>query len=126
MITICNQSCTKPLLTDMHQKHLKFNWYPRNIKEFSSVTTLLACKFSSNSIIMKFVLLTLFLVATPLYVYGHGMVMDPVNRASRWRLDPSAPADYEDNQQWCGGVRANNFSNIISKFNKHFIVFLSY
>lgn len=34
---------------------------------------------------------------------GHGMVMDPVNRASRWRVDPSAPADYTDNEGFCGG-----------------------
>ncbi|XP_077289720.1 uncharacterized protein LOC143913663 [Arctopsyche grandis] len=50
----------------------------------------------------KFVLVLCFLVA----VHGHGMVMDPVNRASRWRVDSSAPANYDDNQLWCGGAGA--------------------
>lgn len=36
-------------------------------------------------------------------VVGHGMVHDPVNRAKRWRYDRKAPADYDDNQLFCGG-----------------------
>lgn len=36
-------------------------------------------------------------------VVGHGMVHDPVNRATRWRYDRRAPADYDDNQLFCGG-----------------------
>lgn len=40
---------------------------------------------------------------TFLYVAGHGMVLDPVNRASRWRYDTKAKADYDDSQGWCGG-----------------------
>ncbi|XP_077291800.1 uncharacterized protein LOC143915185 [Arctopsyche grandis] len=51
---------------------------------------------------MKFALVLSFLVAAPLYVNGHGMVMDPVNRASRWRVDSSAPVNYDDNQLYCG------------------------
>lgn len=43
------------------------------------------------------------LVALPLQVLGHGMVMDPVNRASRWRVDPTATPDYTDNGLYCGG-----------------------
>jgi Lytic polysaccharide mono-oxygenase, cellulose-degrading len=42
---------------------------------------------------------------------GHGMVMDPVNRASRWRKDGSQPQDYDDNQAWCGGFGAQWFQN---------------
>lgn len=36
-------------------------------------------------------------------IAGHGMMMDPVNRASRWRLDKSAPIDYNDMEGFCGG-----------------------
>lgn len=35
---------------------------------------------------------------------SHGRLMDPVGRASRWRKDKSAPADYDDNQAYCGGL----------------------
>lgn len=42
-------------------------------------------------------------------VNGHGMLLEPVGRASRWRFDGTAPADYDDNQGYCGGffVRFN-------------------
>lgn len=36
-------------------------------------------------------------------ISGHGMLMDPVNRASRWRIDNSNPRDYNDMQGFCGG-----------------------
>ncbi|XP_077290276.1 uncharacterized protein LOC143914057 [Arctopsyche grandis] len=55
---------------------------------------------------LKYTLAICFLVAAPLYVQGHGMVLDPVNRASRWRVDSSAPPNYGDNQLWCGGAGA--------------------
>jgi hypothetical protein len=29
-------------------------------------------------------------------ILGHGMLMDPINRASRWRKDGSTPRDYND------------------------------
>jgi len=35
---------------------------------------------------------------------GHGMVMNPVSRGSRWRLDSSAPHNWNDNELWCGGL----------------------
>lgn len=37
------------------------------------------------------------------HVAGHGMVLDPVCRQSRWRYNESAPTDYNDNQVFCGG-----------------------
>lgn len=40
---------------------------------------------------------------TFLYVAGHGMVLDPVNRCSRWRYDSKAKPNYDDSQGWCGG-----------------------
>lgn len=36
-------------------------------------------------------------------IAGHGMLMDPVNRLSRWRVDNSYPREYTDNQGFCGG-----------------------
>lgn len=37
------------------------------------------------------------------FVYGHGMMLDPVGRGSRWRYDRSAIANYNDNENFCGG-----------------------
>ncbi|XP_063710146.1 uncharacterized protein LOC134838531 [Culicoides brevitarsis] len=39
------------------------------------------------------------------YVNSHGMLMDPVNRASRWRFNESAPKNYDDAGLWCGGFQ---------------------
>lgn len=41
------------------------------------------------------------------YVAGHGMVMNPVSRQSRWRFNSSAPINWDDDQVYCGsfGVR---------------------
>lgn len=36
-------------------------------------------------------------------VFGHGMLLDPVSRGSRWRFDARAPINYDDNQLFCGG-----------------------
>lgn len=51
-------------------------------------------------------LLSLLLVAVVVqlqHVDAHGMVLDPVCRQSRWRYNRTAPADYNDNQVFCGG-----------------------
>ncbi|XP_063696955.1 uncharacterized protein LOC134827969 [Culicoides brevitarsis] len=37
-------------------------------------------------------------------VLGHGMVLDPVARGSRWRYNDSAPRNYNDAEQYCGGM----------------------
>lgn len=47
-------------------------------------------------------------------VLGHGYMFSPINRASRWRLDPTnwnIPHNYEDNQYFCGGY------SVSAKFN---------
>lgn len=50
------------------------------------------------------VISTVILVVLSLdLVAGHGMVMSPVARGSRWRLDTSAPINYNDNGNFCGG-----------------------
>lgn len=36
-------------------------------------------------------------------VTGHGMVLDPIARGSRWRCNTNAPANYDDNGLFCGG-----------------------
>lgn len=36
-------------------------------------------------------------------ISGHGYLLDPVNRASRWRVDGSSPKDYNDMESDCGG-----------------------
>lgn len=35
--------------------------------------------------------------------HGHGMMLSPVARGSRWRYNKSAPIDYDDNAGFCGG-----------------------
>lgn len=37
-------------------------------------------------------------------VSSHGMVLDPVARGSRWRYNTSAPHNYNDAEQYCGGM----------------------
>ncbi|EDW49686.1 GM23202 [Drosophila sechellia] len=34
---------------------------------------------------------------------GHGMMLSPTGRSSRWRYDNSAPTNYDDNALYCGG-----------------------
>ena len=36
-------------------------------------------------------------------VCGHGRLMEPVSRASAWRKGFPNPADYNDNEGYCGG-----------------------
>lgn len=70
------------------------------------------------------------LVALPLQVLGHGMVMDPVNRASRWRVDPTATPDYTDNGLYCGGYAVTFFLNFYNlnyknRYKSNFLLFQS-
>ncbi|XP_015518735.1 uncharacterized protein LOC107223546 [Neodiprion lecontei] len=36
-------------------------------------------------------------------IFGHGMLVDPVNRSSMWRKGYSTPINYNDNENFCGG-----------------------
>ncbi|XP_055372759.1 uncharacterized protein LOC129606448 [Condylostylus longicornis] len=38
------------------------------------------------------------------FAEGHGMLLDPVGRSSRWREDRSAPANYDDSGVNCGSL----------------------
>ncbi|KAM8706034.1 hypothetical protein ACLKA7_010340 [Drosophila subpalustris] len=35
---------------------------------------------------------------------GHGMMLSPAGRSSRWRYDSTAPKNYDDNGLYCGGL----------------------
>lgn len=57
---------------------------------------------------IKMSLLILFPIIFTTLIYnveviGHGMMLEPVSRGSRWRFNSSSIADYEDNQGYCGG-----------------------
>lgn len=54
--------------------------------------------------ILKFIIfITITLSTVEISVNGHGMVLNPVGRSSRWRYDRTAKVNYGDNQLWCGG-----------------------
>lgn len=38
------------------------------------------------------------------FVSNHGMVMHPIARGSRWRVNESAPPNWEDTELFCGGM----------------------
>ncbi|CAD7093332.1 unnamed protein product [Hermetia illucens] len=38
------------------------------------------------------------------YAFGHGMMIEPVGRQSRWRVDDTAPVNTNDNELFCGGI----------------------
>ncbi len=50
---------------------------------------------------------SLTVLSSPLYQVnvssGHARLMEPVSRASMWRLGYPNPADYNDNEGFCGG-----------------------
>lgn len=52
--------------------------------------------------VVKFVLLVALVYIEE--ASGHGMMLDPPNRASLWRYDWQQPANYNDNEFFCGGV----------------------
>ena len=48
-------------------------------------------------------LLVVLLFNLILQVQSHGRLMEPVSRASAWRKGFKNPADYNDNEGYCGG-----------------------
>lgn len=56
-----------------------------------------------SSIVFLATVSVLFLVLLPSPVQGHGMLLDPIARGSRWRCNSGAPANYDDNGLFCGG-----------------------
>ncbi|XP_018560922.1 uncharacterized protein LOC108903288 [Anoplophora glabripennis] len=58
---------------------------------------------------------TLFLLVGTILCFeqasGHGMMLDPSNRASLWRVYDSLPKNYQDNQFFCGGFQVQYEEN---------------
>ena len=52
---------------------------------------------------MKSILELVLIAAVIKNVFGHGMMVRPIHRGSRWRCDESAPINYNDNELYCGG-----------------------
>ena len=52
---------------------------------------------------MELVRVTWVFLALVAMSHQHGMLVDPVNRASMWRQGFNTPPDYNDNQLFCGG-----------------------
>lgn len=50
-----------------------------------------------------FVIAILLIFQTINEINGHGMVLKPPGRGSRWKTDRSAPINYDDNGSNCGG-----------------------
>jgi hypothetical protein len=53
---------------------------------------------------IKSITFTLILVALIPQICSHGMMLVPPNRSSLWRLNKTAPVNYNDNQNFCGGA----------------------
>ncbi|XP_061399708.1 uncharacterized protein LOC133335447 [Musca vetustissima] len=45
------------------------------------------------------------------YSWGHGMMLNPPGRSSRWRFDSTAPINYNDNANYCGGFGVHYYTN---------------
>lgn len=54
------------------------------------------------------------------YAFGHGMMIEPVGRQSRWRVDDTAPVNTNDNELFCGGITVSQ--DLIRFFNNVFLL----
>lgn len=52
---------------------------------------------------MKLFAMTLVIVINLQEIYGHGMMLDPINRSSAWRKGFLTEPNYTDNEHFCGG-----------------------
>ncbi|XP_066597989.1 uncharacterized protein [Prorops nasuta] len=52
---------------------------------------------------MKIAFLALVVAVNLEGIFGHGMLMDPVNRGSAWRKQHRTPKLFTDNENFCGG-----------------------
>jgi hypothetical protein len=72
----------------------------KNAKNHETFTVLLS---KSNK--MAFLPISIFVLCLFIdNISGHGMMLDPPNRSSLWRFNPSAPINYDDDQNYCGGM----------------------
>jgi hypothetical protein len=52
---------------------------------------------------MRILIVILGIIFLFVQIKGHGMLWNPVGRASRWRFNASAPHNWNDNELYCGG-----------------------
>lgn len=57
----------------------------------------------------KFLFSGCLLLVFALQIYGHGMLLSPIGRGSRWRKNPTAPKNFDDNANYCGGFWVKYF-----------------
>ena len=50
------------------------------------------------------------------YASGHARLLQPPSRSSMWRLGFDNPADYSDNQGFCGGIKVSSNYPILTNF----------
>lgn len=50
------------------------------------------------------ILMVVMALSTAQLIDGHGTMIDPVARNSLWRVDSSAPKNYNDIELFCGGL----------------------
>lgn len=74
---------------------------------------------------LKLIFLLIGVIGCLEYVFGHGMVLNPASRSSRWRFNSSAPVNWDDNQLYCGGFGVRKFSMLWIML-KDFSIFFSY
>ncbi|XP_018372860.1 PREDICTED: uncharacterized protein LOC108767449 [Trachymyrmex cornetzi] len=59
----------------------------------------------------KLFVLTLITAINLQEIYGHGMMMDPINRSSAWRKGFPVEPNYTDNEHFCGGYGIQHGTN---------------
>ncbi|XP_018403658.1 PREDICTED: uncharacterized protein LOC108780446 [Cyphomyrmex costatus] len=59
----------------------------------------------------KLFVLTLVIAVNLQEIYGHGMMMDPINRSSAWRKGFPVEPNYTDNEHYCGGYMVQHGNN---------------
>ncbi|KAF7991781.1 hypothetical protein HCN44_010582 [Aphidius gifuensis] len=61
--------------------------------------------------LINYLIYSLVVILNISYIYCHGMLMDPVNRGSAWRLGFNTPVNYDDNANYCGGANIHHSVN---------------
>jgi hypothetical protein len=54
-------------------------------------------------------------------VEGHGRMIDPPSRATMWRYGFDSPANYDDNQGYCGGKEVRQIFKHLSSSSSIFM-----
>ena len=93
----------------------------KNLWDYFTFTTTsflfsgLPCRAYPQDTQMTLRLLLVVLIFIYLHqVLGHGRLMEPVSRASAWRKGFKNPADYNDNEGYCGGYSVSHCSFCLS------------